>query len=60
MNKKQTILMTLCLMLAVEGWSQAMFQHPWQGKRVAYLGDSITDPRNSGAKKKYWGKTGCK
>lgn len=29
--------------------------HPWKGKRVAYFGDSITDPRNSGSKKKYWG-----
>lgn len=28
--------------------------HPWQGKIVAYLGDSITDPRNSAAKDKYW------
>ncbi len=31
------------------------FEHPWKGKKVAYLGDSITDPRNSGSKKKYWG-----
>ena len=23
---------------------QLTFQHPWQGKRVAYFGDSITDP----------------
>ena len=29
--------------------------HPWKGKRVAYFGDSITDPRNNGSKKKYWG-----
>ena len=29
--------------------------HPWQGKRVAYFGDSITDPRNSGSTRKYWG-----
>lgn len=29
--------------------------HPWANKRVAYFGDSITDPRNSGSKKKYWG-----
>ena len=32
-----------------------LLAHPWQGKRVAYFGDSITDPRNSGSKKKYWG-----
>jgi len=35
--------------------AQTLLQHPWQGKRVAYLGDSITDPRNKASKKKYWG-----
>ena len=29
--------------------------HPWKGKRVAYFGDSITDPRNKASKTKYWG-----
>ncbi len=34
-----------------KGW----VQHPWAGKRVGYLGDSITDPNNGGGKvKKYW------
>lgn len=28
--------------------------HPWQGKRVAYFGDSITDPNNKAASNKYW------
>lgn len=28
--------------------------HPWQGKKVAYFGDSITDPRNNGSSLKYW------
>lgn len=29
--------------------------HPWQGKKVGYIGDSITDPRNGGDQnKKYW------
>lgn len=49
-------------MVAVPGMAQTtvatpdMAQwHPWKGKRVAYFGDSITDPRNSGSKKKYWG-----
>ena len=33
------------------GW----VQHPWQGKRVGYIGDSITDPNCYGDKiKKYW------
>lgn len=35
--------------------SGTTFVHPWQGKRVAYFGDSITDPNNKAAKKKYWG-----
>jgi lysophospholipase L1-like esterase len=35
--------------LAVQGWV-----HPWMQKRVAYFGDSITDPRNDGSKLKYW------
>lgn len=34
--------------------AQVMVQHPWAGKRVAYFGDSITDPRNGAAKNKYW------
>ncbi len=29
-------------------------QHPWNKKKIAYLGDSITDPRHKGAVKKYW------
>ena len=29
-------------------------QHPWRGKKVAYIGDSITDPNNKAAKNKYW------
>ncbi len=30
--------------------------HPWQGKRVGFLGDSMTDPRNNSkdVPKKYW------
>lgn len=31
------------------------WQHPWKGKKVAYFGDSITDPRLSASKTKYWG-----
>ncbi|MDE6061543.1 MAG: SGNH/GDSL hydrolase family protein [Duncaniella sp.] len=27
---------------------------PWNGKRVAFLGDSMTDPKNKSAKKRYW------
>lgn len=28
--------------------------HPWRGRKVAYFGDSITDPNNKAASKKYW------
>lgn len=34
---------------------QQMIQHPWQGKRVAYFGDSITDPNNMPSATLYWG-----
>lgn len=32
-------------------------RHPWHGKRVGYIGDSITDPRNNSndIKEKFWG-----
>jgi len=30
-------------------------QHPWKGKKVAYFGDSITDPNIKASKVKYWG-----
>lgn len=35
--------------------SYSCIQHPWFGKRIGYIGDSITDPNNNGDKiKKYW------
>lgn len=34
--------------------AQTTFTHPWLGKKVAYFGDSITDPNNNGSKRKYW------
>ncbi len=34
--------------------AQSAWVHPWMKKRVAYFGDSITDPRNNGSKQKYW------
>ena len=33
--------------------SQQTFAHPWQGRKVAYFGDSVTDP-NLNPKTKYW------
>ena len=44
----------LCLLITLPGITTTQVQHPWQGKRVAYLGDSITDPKNKAAKKHYW------
>ena len=34
--------------------AQRLIHHPWEGKRVAYFGDSITDPNNNGSTLKYW------
>ena len=31
-----------------------IFLHPWQGKRIAYFGDSITDPRVKAGTDKWW------
>ena len=66
MMKKTLTMLACCLALTAQahqvektpvadnGTPAATFVHPWQGKRVAYLGDSITDPRNKAGKKKYW------
>lgn len=56
-------LFLLCFALTIQAQSivsqpegqQAFYQnHPWRGKKVAYFGDSITDPKVSASKKKYW------
>jgi len=52
---KRILTLFLTLTLAVPGLAQQYIVHPWAGKRVAYLGDSITDPRNNGSRTKYWG-----
>jgi len=52
---RRTTSLLLVLVLVLGAPAQTLLQHPWQGKRVAYLGDSITDPRNKASKKKYWG-----
>ncbi len=54
-NCRRVLMATIFLMFALEMFPQGVFTHPWQGKRVAYFGDSITDPRNKASKKKYWG-----
>ena len=52
---KRLFIVLFVTLLAMPACAQQVMQHPWKGKRVAYFGDSITDPRNSGSKKKYWG-----
>lgn len=52
--RKQIISLFLCLLIVSQNFAQTVFNHPWQGKRVAYLGDSITDPNHKAAGKKYW------
>lgn len=40
--------------LFAQGTKDYTFHHPWAGKKVAYFGDSLTDPRNNGSNMKYW------
>lgn len=37
------------------GASSLIMEHPWNGGRVAYIGDSITDPGNDASTVKYYG-----
>lgn len=52
--KRKILCITLGILLMVPAFPQSLIEHPWKGKRVAYFGDSITDPRNQGSKDKYW------
>ena len=54
MNMKRCHIFFLFFILPICAFCQTTFTHPWQGKRVAYFGDSVTDPRNNASKKKYW------
>jgi len=47
---KRILILCLCAAFALPMVSE----HPWKGKRVAYFGDSITDPNNVTARKHYW------
>ena len=51
---QKIICLLLATILSIPTFPQALFSHPWKGRKVAFLGDSITDPRNNGSKKKYW------
>ena len=52
---KRFVLLLTLLACFGRALPQQLIAHPWQGRRVAYLGDSITDPNIRAAKKKYWG-----
>lgn len=55
---KKFCILFFCLLMTTLGMAQKIttttFTHPWSHKRVAYFGDSITDPHNTGSTKKYW------
>lgn len=55
---KYKLLLTLTVLFCCTdtfAQGQATIQHPWYGKKVGYIGDSITDPNCYGNKvKKYW------
>lgn len=52
--KQRLTIALLAVMLTLSIEAQAVLSHPWAHKRVAYFGDSITDPQNDGSKLKYW------
>lgn len=53
MNKK-IISIVMSMLITMPSVAQSVITHPWQGKKVAYFGDSITDPNNKASNKKYW------
>ena len=56
MKKFAIIVALLCLTLPVVAKSKAEIKSQWQGARVAYLGDSITDKKqvDKGVNDTYW------
>lgn len=55
-TKSLLISLVLCWLMAspLTLCAQATFQHPWQGKRVAFLGDSVWDPNSYKHIRKTW------
>ena len=41
---RKIIFIAAILLLPLPLFSQNVVEHPWKGARVAFLGDSITDP----------------
>lgn len=66
MNRKLSACFLAALLLSAEAYpfpaigaraeeqATAAANHPWKGKRVAFLGDSITDKKHVGTTKCYW------
>ena len=52
--KLKSFIITLLLFLPLLSEAQAPFVHPWQGKKVGFLGDSIWDPNAYTDVKKTW------
>lgn len=53
MKTKKKLLVLFFLIISLFAAAQSIV-HPWEGKTVAYFGDSITDPRNRASGDKYW------
>ncbi|MFC2767175.1 MAG: hypothetical protein ACFN27_07515, partial [Prevotella sp.] len=65
MKTKIISTITLCLLLALNAMAQhpesdapsfgdLLKIHPWRQARIAYFGDSVTDPNIPSTQKKYW------
>lgn len=54
--KKQILFVLLCFLLAapISANAEKLISHPWAGKCVGYIGDSIMDPLNKASKDKWW------
>lgn len=52
--KKHLFITLISLVACITMAAQETFVHPWYGKKVAYLGDSITDPRIKSGTEKWW------
>ena len=54
LNMKRILNLILFAAISLTAAAQPAYTHPWQGKRIAYFGDSITDPRVKAGTKKWW------
>lgn len=52
--KKFIMIAALALAAISSGYARDAAKSQWYGKHVGYLGDSMTDPRNSASQNKYW------